>query len=114
MWHGPSGLGCLRGLRSGSRLVPHRASLRRGRRRQEGTKLANFPAGAVLRYYRPAAECAATENHQGEVALEKKTNSEGCLPHVRSSECSQGAVMASKRRQDNLLGEEENNAMEIQ
>lgn len=54
------------------------------------------------------------ETNQGEVALEMKINSEGFFMHTRSLEFSKGDVVASNRRQDNLLREEENNATEIQ
>lgn len=54
------------------------------------------------------------ENNQGEAALEMEINSEGFFMHTRSLEFSKGDVVASKRRQDNLWREEENNATEIQ
>lgn len=42
-------------------------------------------------------------NHQGEVALEMKINSEGFFMHTKYPEFSKGDTVASKRRQDNLL-----------
>lgn len=57
------------------------------------------------------------ENNQGEVALEMKINSERFFMHTQrleSPEFSKGDMVASRRRQDNLLREEENNATEIQ
>lgn len=54
------------------------------------------------------------ENNQGEVVLEMKIKSEGFFTHRQSLEFSKGDVVASKRRQDNLLSGEENNATEIQ
>lgn len=50
------------------------------------------------------------ENNQGEVALEMKINSGGFFMHLKSLEFGKGDVVASKRRQDNLLRGEENNA----
>lgn len=54
------------------------------------------------------------ENNQSEVAMEMKINSEGFFTHMKSLELSKGDMVASKRRQDNLLRGEENNATEIQ
>lgn len=116
---GLQGLRCLRDLCSGSHLIPYSLFTQETDQHEQGrnqvTELFCGLRSALISD--SGRNVQTTENNQGEVAWEMKINLEGFFMHTQSLESLEfrkGDMVASKRRQDNLLREEENNATEIQ